>query len=810
MVYPIRNSLVLILALILVVGALVHPAVNAQTNAPPPLPPQLVSTIETITVSGKRPNKPVQDLSAQVDIISAEDINRLQLYNSDDVANSLANVDMRSSSPLNSSISIRGVGARNWHINANQGVQLALDESNILGTYGSKLMLFDIQRAEVYRGPQNALFGINSSGGAIYYESVKPELETYSGFAHMQLGNDGFHTLQGATNVPISKDIAARVALYQQQRDPLWDNLLKDTQMGSIDHQGIRLHTLWQINPTDSLLFTYQRGKDSSSRTPYLSIGYWDAQGNNVVDNHIQDLNAPVDCPNHLPSSSAAFNAPNNCVTLLPFSNNQATQTGAGNWYQTYDNAADVSFVTFDNVKLNYQAQFDWGKLTSVSTYDTVDSGYVESLNNMPQGLAFMPEQMNEKRQFTQEIRIANPSNQAGIEWIVGAYYSYAEDFFGTVITRADQGGAPFGIVPSVAIEQTAIVRSLFGLYEQQLNDDWVLSGSLRYSYENKQGISITRVLAKTDDGTPTGIPLGSSTYIDRTLLEQLTANPSGICPPNVGGFPCQLDTPVVQNSYLTGGNLSIGYFIESNMQVYAQYSRGFLSGAFDTRALAAFAGTADDPVNPEVLDAWELGFKGAWTDLTINGALFKYYWRDKQTFDVNNEGNPAFLNIPESQIIGADLKIDWKITEQWHINVGLGLLNSKVTNSGNLLFTQTGKALSFIPDWSNAINIHYRWQWWSGESSLNLAWHYRDQVYSRVQNDPFNIIDAQQFVDVNWQHQFIAANQPQWSIEAGVKNLTDEKACLALTNNNALSYNIQCIPNAGKAQWYVGTRVDF
>ncbi|MGJ8629556.1 MAG: TonB-dependent receptor plug domain-containing protein [Glaciecola sp.] len=101
--------------------------------------------LETITVSGKRPNKPVQDIAAQVDVISAEDINRLKLYNSYDLANSLANIDMRAASPLNSSISIRGVGARNWHINANQGVQLALDDSNILGTYGSKLMLFDIQ-----------------------------------------------------------------------------------------------------------------------------------------------------------------------------------------------------------------------------------------------------------------------------------------------------------------------------------------------------------------------------------------------------------------------------------------------------------------------------------------------------------------------------------------------------------------------------------------------------------------------------------------------------------------------------------------
>lgn len=245
-------------------------------------------------------------------MISAEDINRLKLYNSYDLANSLANIDMRAASPLNSSISIRGVGARNWHINANQGVQLALDDSNILGTYGSKLMLFDIQRAEVYRGPQNGLFGINSSGGAIYYESVIPELDEYAGFAHLQLGNDGLHTLQAAVNLPLNNKFAARVALYQQQRDPLWHNLLNDTRMGSIDHQGLRLHTLWQINPTDTLLLTYQRGKDSSSRTPYLSIGYWDAQGSNVVNNQIQDLTTAIDCPNLLPSSSAAFNAPNN------------------------------------------------------------------------------------------------------------------------------------------------------------------------------------------------------------------------------------------------------------------------------------------------------------------------------------------------------------------------------------------------------------------------------------------------------------------------------------------------------------------
>lgn len=765
--------------------------------------------IEKIQISGKRPNTFVKDLPTQVNVLNTDDFSAWQITNGEELAHSLANVDLRSSNPMAASMAIRGVGAENWHINTNPGVQLAIDETNVLGAYSNRLLFFDLERAEIYRGPQNGLFGINSSGGAVYLESVKPDLNTTTGYTQLKLGNDGFREIQGAINVPILAEFASRLAVYQKQRDPLWLNLFDSTRRGSIDTKGMRWHNLWQPSSKHKALFTVQYGQDEGSRTPYLGIGNWDKNGSNVVNNTILDLNAPIDCPALLPNRSASYTRSSQCVTVEPFSGNQATVAGADNWYKTYDPAADVSQVTFSHMKLNYQYSFAWGNLISISAVDRVESAYIETLSNLPSGLAFMPSQINDKRQYSQEIRLSNYNTNSQAGWTLGGYYSHAQDYYGTIITRADSGGAPFGIVPSVSIDQTAIVRSLFGLYETRIADNWLVTLNLRYSYENKYGLSTARVIAKTTDGTPSGTPTDLGAFIPRTTLESLTLVPSGPCPPNVGGFPCELATPVKQTSYLTGGNLSLRYSLSDNTQLYTQFSRGFLSGAFDTRALAAFAGTADKAVAPEIIDALELGYKSTWNNVTFNSAVFWYQWEDKQTFDVNNDGNPAFLNIPKSEIIGADAELHWIIDDQWMIKTTLGLLSSEIKDVGTLQFTQTGNQISFTPDWSTTFQLRYTWRWIAGESNFTLSHRAKDEFYTSNNNTTSSALEVSRSTNLNLQHNFEYSGWEHWQINAGVTNLTNEKTCLGMSNNGTLAYTRQCKPNSGKAQWFIGFKVD-
>ena len=52
--------------------------------------------------------------------------------------------------------------------------------------------VFDLQRAEVLRGPQGTLFGAGAEGGAVRFIQEQPSLTQYSGYARAEgAGTDG-------------------------------------------------------------------------------------------------------------------------------------------------------------------------------------------------------------------------------------------------------------------------------------------------------------------------------------------------------------------------------------------------------------------------------------------------------------------------------------------------------------------------------------------------------------------------------------------------------------------------------------------
>ena len=69
---------------------------------------------------------------------------------------------------------IRGVGTNEFFGNAPSSVGMYMDEVTMNSSYMSTLGLFDMQRIEVLRGPQNSLFGRNTTGGAVNYITTLP------------------------------------------------------------------------------------------------------------------------------------------------------------------------------------------------------------------------------------------------------------------------------------------------------------------------------------------------------------------------------------------------------------------------------------------------------------------------------------------------------------------------------------------------------------------------------------------------------------------------------------------------------------
>jgi iron complex outermembrane receptor protein len=71
---------------------------------------------------------------------------------------------------------------------------------------------YDMAGAEVLRGPQGTLSGANSTGGAVYLTTQRPQLDKLGGYATANYGNYNNVGVNGAINVPVGDNFAIRAS----------------------------------------------------------------------------------------------------------------------------------------------------------------------------------------------------------------------------------------------------------------------------------------------------------------------------------------------------------------------------------------------------------------------------------------------------------------------------------------------------------------------------------------------------------------------------------------------------------------------
>jgi iron complex outermembrane recepter protein len=112
---------------------------------------------------------------------------------------------------------------------------------------------------------------------------------------------------------------------------------------------------------------------------------------------------------------------------------------------------------------------------------------------------------------------------------------------------------------------------------------------------------------------------------------------------------------------------VSLRYEVTPDLNVYATWSRGEKSG------LTGLTNTAIgfEPVEPEQLDAYEIGAKFAQPRLTLNGAFFYYDYQDKQ--EQTFLGTTAVIrNTGPVRIYGVDLDGSAKLTNELTLRAAL------------------------------------------------------------------------------------------------------------------------------------------
>ena len=136
---------------------------------------------EVIVTAQKRAEN-LQEVPITMQAYTAEQLQAAGVSQVTDITHLAPNLNVVVQNSLSQHIVIRGVGTNEFFGNAPSSVGTYMDEVTMNSSYMSTLGLFDMERVEILRGPQNSLFGRNTTGGAVKFpdpiESARETVKT--------------------------------------------------------------------------------------------------------------------------------------------------------------------------------------------------------------------------------------------------------------------------------------------------------------------------------------------------------------------------------------------------------------------------------------------------------------------------------------------------------------------------------------------------------------------------------------------------------------------------------------------------------
>jgi len=427
----------------------------------------------------------------------------------------------------------------------------------------------------------------------------------------------------------------------------------------------------------------------------------------------------------------------------------------------------DAGFYDLDGLErldawgVNLRGIWDTGPvlLTSLTGYEWYDRKIEDEGDAIPiQAFAAIYE--DSSQQWSQELRASGEGER--YRWFVGGFFlrdqlEASNVFPGLRSRRIEQ-----------SFEQTLSSYAVYASGRYWLLDEVYLDAGLRYNIEQKEFTLASTI--ETSGGSNPNIPeeTKEETWTGLTGDATLAWQPSADWM-----YDARLD----------------------HLNLYVKYGRGMKGGHFNA-GLTIQPNAKDpqriEPVEPEFIHALELGFKSRWLQdrLSVNFALFRYWYKDLQVFDFTNEKEELpiqkLLNS-DASVLGAELEIQARPFPGLLLQFAGGWLDTEFvdfvvnkatsTSRGPDRFSEfdySGNPLISAPTWNFSGVAEYqiplgRW----GSLVPQYAVSYRSKVYldpqkiEVISQDPYFVHNAR-----------LAYRTPdgRFEIAGWVENFTDER----------------------------------
>ncbi len=638
--------------------------VHAQANG------ASTDTIETVVVTARQRKEDIEKVPAQVTAFTAEAIEAKGIKSPADFLSAVPNVTFISTQNSGTSfIVMRGISQAR---NSEPSAAIVVDGVPMTQPAEFNQNLLDIQQIEVLKGPQGALYGRDAIGGAILITTKQPgdswEEAFTAGYDNGPGGN-----VDGVISGPLTDTLKMRAAASYLNTDGLLTNV--DTKDPSARRNA---------DPV----------QDFSGRVSFL----WTPDGDFTADLRLStDLLTTRGLYYVVPPfGSPHFNDPN--FTSQPINLNNS--------------GLDDRKIYAAALKLSYEVQ--GGTLSSITGYSTVweiltGDGYgFDPFGQSDVGFDYGQAQFLDVKTFSQEVRYTSAADQR-FRYIAGAeifdtqrYISTGNMYDGT----ADAGVEPIFRTPNpqFGIDSFAPLSQVSFLADDQNQFAW--AGYVDMSYDITDALELS-VNMRYDSDHRVNTTLTPQEFLDANPITGRAAIPA------TTGEKRAHTWSAFQPQFI------LRWQATDNMNLYADYSRGFRSGGFNQTGVAQAAAAANfdnvgDLFNAEIADTYEAGFKSHWLDdrLLLNGSAYltedhnDYYFVFLASNSTQNLGN-----IKKVQFAGFDLDLTARLDEHLALNAGFGYTDSDIRQfptSSPATPSAIGARAPLVSDYTGNIGLQF------------------------------------------------------------------------------------------------------
>ena len=762
--------------------------------------------LEEIIVTAQKREQNLQDVGISVTAYTGEQIRELGLADTVDLTTMTPGLQYTVPNAEGSQINffLRGVGLNEVaDINENP-VAVYFDDVYRAAMGGLHLQNFDMDRAEVLRGPQGTLFGRNTSGGLIHFISKKPTREFES---YLEAGLESFGTFktEGMVNGAIGDNMAARISFATNKNSGYVENVYdgldpnKGTPLGDFNETNAKAGRI-------QLLLTPSEDVEVLIKAHYShnrgQVGGWQNQAAGFA-----------------PAPGGGFDFDNR-VALGPNDvNPNCADPNTGEVYEVVgtdclgyrDTDGDPHKGSFDRdgdtavTAAGVSAAIDWEirdglTLTSITAYDHVDRTQEEDTDSSPNPFV-QPEFHAVPKQFTQELRIAGETDS--MRWQTGMYY-----FNWKVNSDYRLVLAPGEFVIDADGDQDTESWSVFGQVEFDVSEQLTVIGGLRYTEEEKEmdysnvdvGGTIGFLTAPPPDvdlgaGPGVGVTLDYPSAIRPTVDHMLLFNTSTV------GDLAKHD----KNSVTALAELD--WKPNDDLLLYAKYSRGVKSAGFngtylDVSGIFGLHPPENIPFEDETLTSYEVGFKSTLLGgaARLNASAFYYDYEDFHTLQFIGLNTLIFNS--DAEVYGGEVELQASPGEGWDFILGASYLDATAKDiNAPASGAPIDRTMVAAPDITVNGMARYEWPMWNGAMAMIASFYYQDKTYYDIQN--FDISLADDYIVGNLRLKWTSASD-SLTVSAFVNNIADKEYVtytfdfVGTAGFNQLHY--------GKPRWFGGS----